>query len=59
MTDIIWLKVIKFQWPLLITLGVADEKGGEGRGTEDRVKIIRNFQLECLHSPSLSKKIVM
>ena len=51
----------KSQQPQLITLAVADEKpeGGGGGGVqkeEERVKIIRNFQLECLRSLSLNKQ---
>ena len=31
MSHVILLKVTKFQWPLLITLGVADEKAEAGK----------------------------
>ena len=40
MSHIISLKVTKFQQPLLITLGVADEKPEGGGGKKDRVTII-------------------
>ena len=33
MSHVILLKVTNFQWPLLITLGVADEKAKGGKAT--------------------------
>ena len=43
MTHIIWVKVTKFQQPLLFTLGVADEKpeGGGGKKKKHLWKPLR------------------